>query len=361
MLMAQSQGVRTQQPLAVGIAGDDMAVLARTVEGVALTEPTSEQLVAMWEEVARLNGANIGHGSLTLDAVSMDGEQAILGDFAHATFNASEAQMSTDIVSLLHETAAIVGAEEAVAAARQALPDEDLVAALAYLQVPALTPEQRKKVDKPKTIINQLRDALVEETGAEPPEPAKIRRVRPKDLVMPALSLIAASALLGLVTEIDFVAVWDVIRDATWIWIIIGFLIGQTSFFFEATGMLFATGYPLPMKPLVVLQAAVKWISLAVPSAAGRVTMNTLFLRKYGVPPTTAVTQGAIDGVAGFIVEAAVLLFAFIAADIEIDLDTGVEWGLVLLIVALIIVGTVVAVFRIKKLHDAVIPVLKDA
>ena len=362
MLMAKDKGIRAQRPLAVGIAGDDMAVLARTDDGVPLSNPTQQQLQSAWTEVARLHQVGLAHGSLMLNSVRMDGEQAVLGDFAHASFNATESQRSVDVVSLLYETAVVVGAEEAVAAAREVLPDEELVTALAYMQVPALTPAQRKLVDKPKVLLGELRDAIVEETGADAPEPAKIRRVRPKDLIMPALSLIAMYALLGMLTDIDFVAVWDVVRDATWSLIVIGFFIGQIAFLFEATGMLFATGYPLPMKPLVVLQLAVKWIGLAIPSAAGRITMNTLFLRKYGVPPTIAVTQGAIDGLSGFVVEAGILLVAFLASDVGLDIDTGdVRWGLILGIVLLLIIGTIVAVLRIKRLHDLAVPIVKDA
>ena len=362
MLMAKDKGVHAQQPLAVGIAGDDVAVLARTARGSALAGPTHEQLVAVWTEVNRLHGANMAHGTLMLDAVSIDGAEAVLGDFVHSSFNATDAQRAVDVVSLLYETAVVVGAAEAVSAAQDVLPEEELVAALAYMQMPALTPGQRKLVDKPKVLLGELRDAVAETTDAEVPEAAKLRRIRPKDLIMPALSLIAMYALLGMLTDIDYVAVWDVVRDASWVLIMIGFFIGQIAFFFEATGMLFATGYPLPMKPLVILQLAVKWIGLAIPSAAGRITMNTLFLRKYGVPPTIAVTQGAIDGLSGFVVEALILLVAFLASDLSLDFDTtDVSWGLLLLIVGLIIVGTVVAVFRIARLRDVVIPILKDA
>jgi uncharacterized membrane protein YbhN (UPF0104 family) len=126
--------------------------------------------------------------------------------------------------------------------------------------------------------------------------------------------------------------------------------------------MLYATGYPLPLKPLVVLQLSVNWIGLAVPSAAGRVTMNTLFLRKFGVPTTIALTQGAIDGVAGFMVEAGILLVAFIASDLTLDLDTDeINWQAILLIVAILIVGSVIAVLRVQRLRDMILPPLKDA
>jgi len=136
--------------------------------------------------------------------------------------------------------------------------------------------------------------------------------------------------------------------------IIVGFFIGQFAFFFDATGMLYATGYPLPLKPLAILQVSVKWIGLAVPSAAGRVTMNALFLRKYGVSPTLAVTQGALDGLAGFATEAGILLLALIATDLSLDLDTeAINWSLILLIVAVLILG--------QRLREKVLPPLKDA
>ena len=170
---------------------------------------------------------------------------------------------------------------------------------------------------------------------------------------MPALSLVAAYALLSMLTDIDFVAVWDVMRTATWVWVLVGFAVGQTVFIFEASSMLFATGYGLPLRPLTILQVSVKWIGLAVPSAAGRVAMNTLFLRKFGVSPTIAVTQGALDGIAGFAVEVFILLVAFLVADPELDIETAdVNWGLILLIVVVIIVASLIAIARISKLRE---------
>ena len=362
MLMAAQRGVSAQEPLAVGVAGDDMALLARSADGVPLVDPSAEQLAAAWSEVATMHNAGMAHGSLTLGAMSDHEGRVTLGDFSHAAFNANETQRSVDIVSLLYESTVATDTDTAVDAARQEIPADDLVSALAYLQVPALTPGQRKLVDKPKQVLKELRNAVAEAAGVEPPAPAKIRRVRPADLIMPALSLIAAYALIGLLVDIDFVAVWEVVRDATWAWIIVGFLIGQIVFSFEASGMLFATGYPLPMKPLVVLQLAVKWIGLAIPSAAGRVTMNTLFLRKYGVPPTIAVTQGAIDGLSGFVVEAMILVVAFIAVDIPVDIDVDdVPWGVILLLVVLIVVGAVLIVWRIARFREVVVPIIKDA
>ncbi len=46
--------------------------------------------------------------------------------------------------------------------------------------------------------------------------------------------------------------------------------------------------------------------------------MNMLFLRKLGVPPAIAPTQGALDGLAGFVVEAGLLVVALVASDLTV-------------------------------------------
>jgi uncharacterized membrane protein YbhN (UPF0104 family) len=362
MLVAERAGVNVQVPLATGVAGDDTAVLVRSSRGSAFSEPTAEHLEAAWSEVMKLHDAGLAHGALTVDAMAIDDDHVVLANFANSSLNATELQRSRDVVSFLYESAAAVDTDAAVAAAMVVVPRASLVDALAYLQVPALTRRQRNRVDKPKDLVDGLRNALAAATDADVPEPAKLRRIRPKDLIMPALSLIAIYALVGMLADIDFAAVSEIVRDAAWGLILVGFLVSQITFFFESFGMIFATGYSLPMKPLIVLQFAVKWIGLAIPSAAGRVTMNTLFLRKYGVSPTIAVTQGAIDGLSGFVVEGLILLIAFIAADLSLDAETSdVSGGLIIGIIALLIIGTLITVLRVPRLHDAVVPKVTQA
>jgi len=364
LFVARRNGVATPEILAVGLGGEDMALLATTRRGTAIQPDTltAASLNAVWREVALLHDAGIAHGALTLDAITMDDGQPVIGDLAAASFSAPDTRRSLDVVSLLFSAAVVVGAENTVVAAQTGIGDDELIAALPYVQVPALTRSQRGMVDKPKALMSELSDAIATATGAAAPEPARLRRVRPKDLIMPALSLIAAYALLGMMADIDFVAVWDVVSNATWLWLIVGFFVGQIAFFFDATGMLYATGYPLPLRALVILQVSVKWIGLAVPSAAGRVTMNALFLRKYGASPTLAVTQGALDGLAGFFTEAGILLVALIATQLSLDLDTeAINWSLIVLIVAVLVIGLIVAILRIRRLRETVLPPLKDA
>jgi uncharacterized membrane protein YbhN (UPF0104 family)/tRNA A-37 threonylcarbamoyl transferase component Bud32 len=364
LLMVEKRGTKVPEVLAAGIGGDDMALLATTRQGTPLGESslTHEFLVAAWTEITNFHDAEISHGSLTIDAFTEDNGAPILHDFSSASLNATPVRINLDIVSFLYSAAIEVGVDAAVLAAVDGLGVNALSRALPFLQTPALTRVERRQVEKPKKFVGELREAVATAAETELPEPAKLRRVRVKDLVMPALSLVAAYALLSMLTDIDFVAVWDVMEDATWIWVVVAFTIGHIVFFFEASSMLFATGSALPLKPLTILQVSVKWIGLAVPSAAGRVTMNTLFLRKFGVSPTIALTQGALDGLAGFAVEALILVVALIAADLSLDVDTAsVDWGLILLIIVIVIVGSIIAVTRIAKLRETIVPALRDA
>ena len=49
---------------------------------------------------------------------------------------------------------------------------------------------------------------------------------------------------------------------------------------------------PLALLPCVVLQSAIKFINLTVPSSAGRIGMNVRFLQSMGVPTGEALAAG---------------------------------------------------------------------
>ena len=362
-LIAARAGLRVPDVMAVGTAGADTALIATERFPISLAASDTDGMTAAWTEVGKLHAAAIAHGNLTVEAFSRDGEAVVIGDFGAASLNASERELNIDAVSLLFSHAVATDPANAVAAAVAGFGAERVIAALPFVQVPALSHAQKQKTKNPKIVVRQIANEIVEQTGTDTVTPERLRRVRPGDLVKPALSLLAAYALIGMLGDIDFVAVWDVVRNAVWAMIIVGFVIGQFVFIPEATGMRYATGYDIVLRPLVILQVSVKWIGLAIPSAAGRVAMNTAFLRKYGVPTTIAVSQGAIDGVSGFFVEAVILLIFFLTTDsVNVDIDVDdVPWGLILVIVVFLVFAVVVAVLRVQRLREYVLPVVKDA
>jgi uncharacterized membrane protein YbhN (UPF0104 family) len=193
-------------------------------------------------------------------------------------------------------------------------------------------------------------------------EPVQLRRVSGRSLISTGFTLLAAYFLITQLAGIDFVAVWDVARDAQWALVGVAFLVGQLVYFPQATAMLAAVGYPIPLKPVVVLQSATMFISLAVPSSAGRIAATAAFLKKYGMSYTVSLVQGSIDTLAGLLVEVTVLGLAFLFGGLSLDLEPReVRWGLVILIIAVLALVVVYLVRHVKKLHDWVMPILGSA
>ncbi len=364
-VFAAKAGVSATEPLTAGIAGDDVAILAVDRPGSTLadTDPSAVGdafLGGVWSDLARLHAADIAHGSPSTHSVLISPEGHTFDDFAGGSLGAGY-RTHLDVVNLLFSLAAWAGVARAVATAQSGLGDEQLAAALPYLQLPALDRRVRRQTAKPKNLIKDLKAAVSEATGAEPPEAVKLRRVSWGSVLMALLMLVAANALITQLGGIDFAAVWEIVRDASPLGIALAYLAAHLSFVPEATGMIAAVGRPLPLQPVVILQLSARFIGLAVPSAAGRVAMNSAFLMKFGVGPTAAVVQGAIDGVSGFVVEAFILVVGLMFIEASFDLGGDLNWQLILLVAVGLAVLTTAVLFLVERLRKLVLPVLKDA
>ena len=366
LMFAERHGVRAVHPLTAGMAGDDVAILAVARPGRILAdlEPADvddASLEALWRDVATLHDADIAHGALSARSVLItDDGGPLLDDFAQASLGAGE-RRPVDVVSLLFSLSALLGADRAVRTARAGLSDEKLSAALPFFQLPAVSRADRRGTSKPKGLMKELRDLVADETGVEPPEQVKLRRVSIGSILMTALIVIAANALFTQLAGIDYEAVWSVIQDASWMVLLLAFPIAHLAFLPQASGMMAAVGRPLPMRPLVILQLAARFIGLAVPSAAGRVAMNAAFLVKFGISRTVAVVQGAVDGISGFLVEAVILLLALLFLDQSFGLGGDLDWQLILGVAAAVAVVGAGLIFLIDPLRRLVLPVLKEA
>ena len=368
-LMADRTGLPVPQLAAVGSATSEIALISFRSTGVALPELDSQQitddlLIEAWSKVGLLHGGSMRHGSLDTSAIEVRDEAVIITDFALGSLAAEEGDQASDVVELLFSLSVLVGEDRAVATALQGLGQERLVAVLPYLQVPAVSPATRRLVDKPKDTISSLSSKVAEATGAEIPDPVKLRRVTLRSLIMGALVLLVAAALIPLFTSVDYAEIWGVLETANWSLLLVALVVGHLQFFPLATATMFAVSVTLPFWPVLVLQTASQFISLAIPSAAGRVAMNTAFLHKFGLSVTSAVVQGSIDGFTGFLVQAAILILLVVVGDVDLGLQidaADVPWLVVLGVVALIAIGVVVAILRIKKLRVRVVPVITEA
>ncbi len=368
-LLAGRAGVPVPELVAVGKATSEVALVAFVGGGQRLSllegdEIDDDILVRLWRDVRQMHDANISHGSLNTRAVDVSGDQAHIIDFGLGSLSPGPDDTAGDIVELLFSLALLVGPDRAARTALEGLGKDGLAEALPYLQVPAVSSTSRRESEKPKETIRALDQSILDLTGVEKPEPVAVRRITLRSIVMGALILLVLSALLPLFTEVDYAEIWDVLQTANWALIVIALIVGHTQFFPQATATMFAVPTTLPFWPLMTLQTASQFMSLAIPSAAGRVAMNSAFLHKFGVSITTAVTQGAIDGFSGFLVQAAILLVVWLTGGVDLGFDvdaSDVPWLLVIGVLLLVVAGTIIAVLRIEKLRSRVVPVVTQA
>ncbi len=368
-LLADRAGVPVPNLKAVGNASAEIALIAFEGGGIPLQdidedELTDELLIGVWNALGTLHAANISHGQLRAGSVRVVEGRPVLFDLGLGSLAPGPDELAGDIVELLFSLGLLVGSTRAAETAFECLGSDSLVEALPYLQVPAVSAVSRRQTDKPKRIVAELNDAVLRLTGAEKPERVPLRRVSLKSLAMLGLILLVGSALIPLITEVDYAEIWGVLETADWSLILVALVIGHTQYLPQATSTMFAVVAKLPFWPLLILQTASQFISLAIPSSAARVAMNATFLQKFGVSVTAAVAQGAIDGFSGFLVQAAILIIVLLTGDVDLGLqtDTGdVPWLLLLGGVALVLAVLVVVILRVRKLHDRIVPVIGEA
>jgi uncharacterized membrane protein YbhN (UPF0104 family) len=113
-----------------------------------------------------------------------------------------------------------------------------------------------------------------------------------------------------------------------------------------------------------VLQAAIKFINLTVPSSAGRIAINVRFLQKMGTPTPQAVAAGAVDDVSETLVQVAIVLLTLPFVEIAIktsDLKLGAPDGRMIITVLVVLALVVGSLFAVPKLRAKLLPPIRAA
>jgi uncharacterized membrane protein YbhN (UPF0104 family) len=121
---------------------------------------------------------------------------------------------------------------------------------------------------------------------------------------------------------------------------------------------------PLPLLPCVVLQSAIKFINLTVPSSAGRIGIDLRFLQRMGASPPEAVAAGALDDASETIVQA--FLFLVTLAFVGNALDTssfhlGSPDGRLVAAIFVALVAGVAIVLAVPRFRAKVVPAVRSA
>lgn len=265
----------------------------------------------IWCTVDKLHRARLCHGELTLERIAPDQDEIVISGFALGTMASSHTELARETATLLTSQALRVGPERAVTAALDATSGNVIAEARSYLQRPALA-HRLRSASGLKAVLEGLQTDITEQTGAPPVEPAPILRVKWRLVAMTCLLLLAGYALVTALAGLDWGVVLDSWRNANWAWVVVGLAVAQLTTVADSTTTMFCVRTRLPLFPLVHLQYAIKFVGLAVSATAGRVGMNTAFLRKFGEGPNVAVAASALDSMAGAVVNVVITALALL-------------------------------------------------
>jgi glycosyltransferase 2 family protein len=364
-LLAIDAGVPTRKLVKAGatVGGDALLVLRGVVRPLSgLPDPDRVALGRYWHALANLRGDGIAHREISPSTVALvDGDPGLI-DFGGATVTPTPDQLESDCAQLLASTAAVVGSERAIEAAVDALGVEGVATLLPYLQPPTFSGPLRSALKANGIDTDELRSATAAAVGAPEPELAKLRRVTWGSIIQIALLLLAVGAVLKVAGNVDYDQLKSDLVDATWGWIIFGFVFAQLPRLTQAVGALGSIAAKLRFGPVYVLQLATSYLNLAVPSSVARMAVDIRFFQRQGLPAAAAVTAGVIESFAGNVLQAVLVLVLvmFTSADLSLGLTAPGSSSLTLLwIVIGIAVVVVLVVVLVPRLRRAIVDRLR--
>jgi uncharacterized membrane protein YbhN (UPF0104 family) len=366
-LLARQDGVVTDQVVVAGatVTGDVLLVLRSAGRSLALVPErwSAALLPDLWGMVRHLHETGIAHGQLDDRHVIVDGDAIGVVDFRGGTATPTADRLRADEAQLLVTTVLAVGVDDAVAAASAAIGPERLAAVLPFVQVPALTAHQRTQVRQARLDLDDVRERAAQIAAVETVELEKLRRVTVRSVVQVAMLVVAFFALSTAMAGLDFADLWAQVRDAAWWFIVVGFVVAQTTRVAQAVSTLGASPTPLPLGPVYGLQLATSYIALAIPSYAARVAVNIRFFQRHGLAAGSSLAIGGLDAISQFLVQAFLLaaILLLTPASLELDLGGGVPSGLVRLVIVIVVLAVVavVVVAAVGRWRRAVVDLVR--
>ena len=368
-LFVAQAGVRVPQVVtaALGPSGDAIIVTrqpdCQPLENLPPEEVGDDLLRSLGSRSSALHASGVSHGRLNLSNVLVLEDGPMLVDFSAATLGAPQSALDIDLAELLVACTVLVGPDRALAVAVDAGWGDAIGRLLPYLQRAALTPHLRDLARAHEVDLKELRAAAAAATGQEVPELVPMRRVRPQDLLLAAALIFGTYLLISKLAAIGFGTIAHEVARADYAWLAVALILAQTTFVANGIAVRGAVATPLPLLPCIVLQSAIKFVNLTIPSSAGRIGMGVRFLQRMGTPLPEAVAAGAVDNTAETLVQ--IVLLAVALPFVHADLHTGRFHGpnrhrLVEALAAAVVLSAAV-VLLVPKLRAKVVPPVRQA
>ncbi len=363
-MLAERGGVPVLPLVAAGMATGRDALLVTEVTGHrfgAVDPDTIDDgfLRQVWTAAELLHGQRIAHGHLDAYRVVVrpDGSPAF-GDFARGRVAVADSAIQSDRAQLLVTTALAVGPDRAVSAALAVVGKDAFAGVLPFLQPAVLDRETRRVLRERDWSMDDLMKRAADGVGGEPPELEQLRRVTVRSIVILALIAFLAYTLISALAGIGIQNLIDEFQSADMAWLIAALLLSPVAQVPQAFSTIGASVREVLFVPSLMLQYAVQFIALAVPSSAARVALEVRFFQRIGVDAGGALSIGLIDSLSGFVIQILLILVITISGLASLDLSsvtsssgsssssgsTSVLTKLLILAVVLLVLGAILAI-----------------
>ena len=372
-LLAERGGVAVLPVVAAGMASQRDALLVTEASGrplgaLAPHEVGEELLDGIWRNAARLHALGVVHRRLDASRIVVrpDGTPAF-GDFGGSEVAADDADTATDRAQALVATALAAGPERAASAALAGLGSDGLQQVLPLLQPAVAERQTRHAVAAQDWDFEDLRTACAAASGVELPKLAQLRRVSLRSLGVAALIALVAYALISSLAEVGLDNLIDEFKAADLGWLAVALALSPVVPVAQAVATLGASFRPLRFGPVLMLEYAIQFIALAVPSSAARLALDIRFFGRNGIEGGAAISIGVIASVCGFIIQVLLILVISLSGLASLDLsgrvatstaspsDSSSSDGFPLLILtAALVVAGVIVTLAVPKYRTAV-------
>jgi uncharacterized protein (TIRG00374 family) len=272
---------------------------------------------------------------------------AALTDLGDARVAAPASELRTDRAQLLVTTALAADTDRAVSAAADVVGNDGLVEILPFLQPAAFEFDTRKALHDQHVDLKELRQLIAERTSSEIPPLEPLQRVTWKSLLQLAVVGFLAYTLISAFANIGIDTILEQFKSAEWTWLLAALILSPLSQVPQAFSSMGATLHEVRFWPVLMLQYTIQFVSLAVPSSAGRLALQVRFWERVGVPGAGAVSIGVVDSFSTFVIQ--ILLIVLILASDVVSLNlssgragsssgsSGIDWGSVLIAIVLVV------------------------
>jgi uncharacterized membrane protein YbhN (UPF0104 family) len=375
-MRAGRAGVAVPEIVEAGTAGlsEDALLVCRCPAGVQLSEADGTEvddatLDDLYHQLRSLRKARIAHGAISGDTLLVDlaAETVTLADFRNAASNASADQLDRDLACAIAATAVTVGAERAADAAARGLDAEELGGALQRMHRAGLDPTLSRSLRGRRELLADVRNRAAQAKSIDVPKLVEPRRVSWPTLVMVVGTLIGGWALVGVLLDVS--KSFDTVIGASWLWVIVAFVLAQLAFVASAVEAVGSVAGVLPFGRVLAVEVANSFSALAGGTAAVFAT-RVRFFQQQGYDASVALSSGAIIATSSWIAMGILFLvslpFAWGTLQLKAAPESGGDSKLVWIILAVVVLvalvaGVALAVPRLRRLAAATVrPKLRD-